>query len=182
VRFGRKETLMRRLLMIAALLLALGGCDGGDDGNSGGNPAGPSPGGGTGSPTNGTMTARIDGGAWTATAVVGGGYSGGLLTVVGGDTASQTIGFALLASGPGTYSTTQPNGLNFSLTIPSAGQSVAPLWVSLITQAGSSGTVTITSLSATGASGTFSFVATAVPGTPATGSKNVTEGAFNVRF
>jgi hypothetical protein len=128
------------------------------------------------------MTARIDGGAWTATAVVGGTYTGGILSIAGGDSASQTIGFALSVSGPGTYSITNLNGLNFVLTIPTAGQSVAPVWLSVITQAGSSGTLTINSLSTTGASGTFAFVGTAVSGTPATGSRNVTEGTFNVRF
>jgi hypothetical protein len=165
------------------LLFAFAGCGGGDDGdgNSGGNPAGPS-GGGSGGPTNGTLTARIDGVTWTATAVVGGTYTGGVLSVAGSDPASQAIGFALSVSGPGTYSITNLNGLNFVLTIPTAGQSIAPVWLSLITQAGSSGTLTINSLSATGASGTFSFVATAAPGTPATGSKNVTEGVFTVRF
>jgi hypothetical protein len=173
---------MRRLLTVAALLLALGGCGGGDgDGDSGGNPAGPGAG-GAGTNTNGTMTARIDGAAWTANAVVGGAYTGGVLTVSGVDSANRTIGFAVVTNGPGTSSTSGAGGLNFVYTTPTAGQSVAPTWTALITQAGSSGTLTIASLSATTASGTFSFLATAVSGTPATGSRNVTEGAFTVRF
>ena len=45
-----------------------------------------------------------------------------------------------------------------------------------------SGQLNITSFTTTGASGTFTFTAVAMPGTPATGSKLITDGVFNVRF
>jgi len=50
------------------------------------------------------------------------------------------------------------------------------------TVAGGSGTLVITTFSATSASGTFSFVAPAIASTGATASKTVTNGTFNVTF
>ena len=45
-----------------------------------------------------------------------------------------------------------------------------------------SGSVTLTSISATGAAGTFSFVVPPTAFSGAIGNKTVTEGAFNVTF
>jgi hypothetical protein len=47
---------------------------------------------------------------------------------------------------------------------------------------GGTGTLVISSFTATGASGTFSFVAAATSSTGATGTKTVTNGTFNVTF
>ena len=52
-------------------------------------------------------------------------------------------------------------------------------WTSI--GAGSSGTITLTTLTTTGASGTFSFNLLPL-GAPATGTKVVTNGVFNVTF
>ncbi len=47
---------------------------------------------------------------------------------------------------------------------------------------GGTGTITVSTLTASGASGTFSFTGQALPGTGATGTVTVTDGKFNVTF
>jgi hypothetical protein len=51
-----------------------------------------------------------------------------------------------------------------------------------VTPVGGSGTITITSISATGASGTFSGTLVAQAGSGASGNKVITNGAFTVTF
>ena len=65
------------------------------------------------------------------------------------------------------------NGANGLLTIGGS-----QLWAANAIQG--SGTITVTTLSATGASGTFSF--NLVADAPATGTKTITNGAFNITF
>ncbi len=47
---------------------------------------------------------------------------------------------------------------------------------------GGTGTITVSTLTASGASGTFNFTGQAIPGTGATGTAAVTNGKFNVSF
>jgi hypothetical protein len=92
----------------------------------------------------------------------------------------QAVGvFAIGVSGPGTYSTGRPESMAGVFTTAHLG--VVSIW-SAGTHQSDSGTLTINTLTATGASGTFSFVAVADLTTAATGTKTVTNGAFNVRF
>lgn len=122
------------------------------------------------------MTFRVDGTAHTASSITAG-MANGILSIAGTDSSKiTTLSFAITptAAGTGTYTLGPLNAANASIIVgnPAAG------W-----QAGvgiGSGTVTITSLTASNAVGTFSFTLTAVPGTGATGTKNVTEGVFNV--
>jgi hypothetical protein len=171
---------MRRLIAIAMVLLALNACGDSD------NPAAPSGGGGDtgGGPVglaNGSMSARIDGAAWNANFSIVGGYSQGILAIAGGDSAQQTIAFGVAANGPGTFSTAALSNVNFTLATVAPGGTVAATWTAVTGLPGTSGTVTITSLSSTTAVGTFSFSATPTSG-PATGTKTITDGTFNVRF
>lgn len=124
------------------------------------------------------MSFKVDGVTTTATSVTAT-FANGIMTV-GATNATQntTLGFALSpnVSGPGTYPFGPLSSANALIFIgnPAAG------W-----QAGvgiGSGTIIITTISATAATGTFSFSLVAVPGTGATGTKAITDGTFNVTF
>lgn len=133
--------------------------------------------GGTGPAQNlpqGSMSARIDGANWAASAGLAGTWSGGILSIAGTDAASQTLGFATFASGPGTYTIAGTVGTNALLTIGATGTG----WSAVSTRG--SGTITVNSITATGAAGTFSFVL--VPATGTGSNKNITEGRFDVKF
>ena len=131
---------------------------------------------------NGSMSAKINGSNWTANAAIAATFSQGLLSIAGTDTENRTIGFGTIVNAaPTTQSIPTAIGLNFILTIATNAQQVQA-FQAVLTLPGSSGTLTVNTLSATGASGTFSFVSVAVPGTAATGTRNVTDGTFNVTF
>lgn len=119
------------------------------------------------------MTATIDGGSFSAVAIAAA-YSGGIMGLGGTDSQGRTIGIGGQITAPGTYPIGPTSSANFSLTIGSAS------WQAAITVG--SGTLTVTSISATGAKGTFQFVAGPVPGTTSSGNRNVTQGAFDVTF
>ena len=141
-----------------ALVLAMGGCST--------QPTAPQP-------TNGSMTARIDGTNFTATAIAAT-YTNGILGLGGTDSQGRTIGIGGQVPGPGTFTVGVTSPANFSVTIAGAGWQAA---ISL-----GSGSFTVTSISAAGAKGTFQFTAGPVPGTAATGNKVVTAGGFDVQF
>lgn len=129
---------------------------------------------GPGQPVNGSMTAKIDGGNWSASVAVAATYTGNILAIAGTDGNGRTIGFATVASAPGTTSIATTVGANASLTIGanawSAGSTIG------------SGTMVITALTTTGARGTFQFVLSPVASSGATGTRNITEGTFDVTF
>ncbi len=129
---------------------------------------------GTSSPkplANGSMRATIDGTAWSATPSVTASNRGGVIGV-GGTDATQTIAFALAANVPGTYVLGPLNPANCELTTTGG-----VVW----TAAGNvgSGTITITSLTATDVAGTFSFTLVRAGGGA---SKTVTNGAFDIKL
>lgn len=123
---------------------------------------------------NGSFSAKIDGSAFRATVAIAATYSGGVLAVAGSDGQGRTIGFAGQVAAPGTFTVGPTSPTNFSLVTGSAG------WQAAITLG--SGSLTVTSISATGAKGTFQFTAGPLAGTGATGNKVVTEGEFDVTF
>jgi hypothetical protein len=86
----------------------------------------------------------------------------------------QIIGMATLAGGPGAYPLTLQNGANGLLTIGGT-----QLWTANAVTGGG-GMITLTTLTATGVSGTFSFEM--APQAPATGTKSITNGVFNITF
>ncbi len=127
---------------------------------------------------HGSMSATIGGTRWDASATLLATQQIGIVAVAGADAFSNytTVSFAVPAT-VGTYQvgllTVANASVDFNTT---TGDSK---WTSIL--AGSSGTVTLATLTATGATGTFSF--SLVPlGAPATGTKVVTNGVFNVTF
>ncbi|MCC7009738.1 MAG: hypothetical protein IT184_13095 [Acidobacteria bacterium] len=163
--------LVRRLLrgtLAAAAIASLSGCG---DGNS---PT--SPGGGSA-----TITAIVDGQAWASAAAARAETDqAGRLTIVGsrtaglaGDTLTIVVGYV---TGPGTY----PLGVNHISTsggIATFSQGTTS-WNTPLS--GASGSITISSLTAARVAGTFQFTATATA--PATGTKTISSGTFDVPF
>jgi hypothetical protein len=169
----RPRRLLASLGASAGLLLAAAAC-GGD------TPSGPGAG-----DDDSPMTAKIDGVVWAADpryvsqAVVH--NAPGIYVISGSKFLTSTNVLTILLTlynvrGPGTY----PLGVGanvvggtgiVSISETSAGWST-PL-------SGASGTVTITTLTATRIVGTFDFTATPISG-PSTGTKTVTEGRFDL--
>jgi hypothetical protein len=136
--------------------------------------------GGSGSLQNGSMSATVNGSAFTATSLttfttLGNGVLPATLTVSGGS-GTRVIAFSLVGSGVGTF-TVAAADVNVVIT-EGAGQS----WQGILSAAGSSGTFTLTTWTANRAVGTFSVTATPTPGTGASGNRTVTNGRFDVTF
>jgi hypothetical protein len=137
--------------------------------------------GGSGSLQNGSMSATVDGNAFTATSLttfntLGGSVSPAVLTATGAS-GTRTIAFSLSGTGIGTFSV-GAGDVNFVIAEGLAGQS----WQGITGAAGSSGTVTLTIWTPSRAVGTFSVMATPTPGTGASGNRVVTNGRFDLTF
>jgi hypothetical protein len=169
---------MRKTLTL--FLCSLAAC-GGDSSTTG-------PIGGT---TSGTFTATIDGQAWVSTTnQTAGGSSAanaipGTVTLIGTKVVSATnyttITLALgYLSGPGTY----PLGVSQGTTAGGSGIVFATQGTSIGTWStnltGNAGTVTITSLTSTRIVGTVQFTAPPQSFTTTTGTRVVTNGAFDL--
>jgi hypothetical protein len=165
------------LLIAAPLLLTAAACGSSTTPSTGGSGV---VSGCSGAHASGSMTAQINGTAWTAVCISASSFTGNVLSLGGSDnatnaTVAQIIAMATTATGPGTFPIGPlpiTNGANGLLTIN------AQIWSASATQG--SGTITITTLNSTGTSGTFSFNLVAVP--PATGTKTITNGTFNITF
>jgi hypothetical protein len=156
-------TRMARLL-IATLAFTLA-C--GDD-----SPTDPNGGGGT-------LTADVSGTAFSATVVVANMVDDYLVitatqSVGGSNTRSITINVANV-DGEDSYDLT---AFGNSGTYAELNNSIASSWLTAVTQG--SGSINITSITSTTIAGTFSFIAPANTISPATGTKTVTSGTFNV--
>lgn len=159
---------MRRLLAaVSALLLATAAC------SSKSNVTGPK----NTSLPHGSMSATIDGTSFVATRGLSVTYNQGILAAAGVDDSNNTLAFAVYASGPGTYPIGITSPTNAIYTMASSG---SKSWQAASTLG--SGSVTVTTLTATGATGTFSFTLVANGGSGASGNKVVTNGAFNLTF
>ena len=129
-------------------------------------------------PSNGTMTAQIDGAGWAANTIVAT-YPSGILAIAGTDTQGRTIGFAVgPTTTPGTYPVALTSGVNASLAIIVG--STAQSWQAV--QNSGSGSVTLTAISANRATGIFQFTVVPVAGTGAAGTRSITQGAFDVTY
>jgi hypothetical protein len=148
-------------LVVPILMLLLAAC-GSDE------PTGPA------TLANGTYRAKIDGAQFNAisAAVVGG--AGGLYSLGGGNAAGQTIGFAWVDAGPGTYPIGNP--ASTIATHTASGQT----WSASVAKG--SGSIVVTTSTAGRVAGTFSFVLQADAGSGATGSRTVTEGSFDLTY
>lgn len=134
-------------------------------------------GGGSGTPTgpgNGSMTAQVDGTAWRASQGVAATRAAGFVGVGGSASDASTISFAFPDTGPGSFTVASPNGTN--ATYVKSGQG----WTAAF-GGGGSGTITVTTLTASRVAGTFSFTAPGVVG-GASGNKTVTNGSFDISF
>jgi len=180
----------KQWLCVVAVASALAACSGAptdpSDGGSGGSGGSGGGGGqslscpqylGTAIRAQGTMTASINGVAWTADCIAVLGNTSSILSIGAADlatgTAFQTVGFATGNRIVGTQSTAPLSTLG--------GRLVQGLNGWFAEGAQGSGTLTFTAITNNSATGTFTFVMLPVPGGPATGTKNVT-GSFNLTF
>ncbi len=173
--------MMCRTALAMALLMATVACGGDNPAGASGNPSNGSGGSGSGS-NRGTVTAVVDGVAYTGSANAAS-LTNGTLNVASNNAAlTVSVNFARTAAAVGTSTVGLASPLTLNV-ITTTGSAVNGSWTAA---AGSgSGTLTIATLTATGASGTFTFTAVPVPGVGgagATGNKVVTNGAFNVTF
>jgi hypothetical protein len=132
-----------------------------------------------GNGATGSISAQINGVSWAAVCVKAATFFNGIVSFAGSDNVTnvanaEVIGIATQAGGPGTFPISLSNGANAQLTIGGT-----QLWEANAVLGGS-GTITLTTLTATGTSGTFSFDLIAVP--PGTGTKSITNGVFNLTF
>jgi hypothetical protein len=145
--------------------------------------------------SNGSLSAQIDGIAWSASCVRAANSVDLRYIEVFGDAAdgTQRMSFRVYATQPGTYLLGGPEpapvgmGSSASLNVgcqsrlsPCSAWFVAPCCGQ--PDGNGSGTIAISDLTGTSASGTFSFNLVANRGTGATGARLVTNGRFNVRF
>jgi len=142
-------------LMVMACAATIVGCSGSSDSTD----------------TSAPMSAKINGVAWAAIGQPAFTYSANALSVAAFDL-TYTITFSITGiTAPGTYSIgTQPVVLFIVSKAPSSG------WNTF--GAGATGTLTVTTFTATHVAGTFSF--SAVPQNGTTGAMVVTQGAFDI--
>jgi hypothetical protein len=135
----------------------------------------------------GSMIARINGAAWTATCITTASFSGGIISL-GATDGAQSIGLSVTFLGLGDYTmtpldpTNPPKQLMLASGLVNLVPTSAASWTANSGTPGSSGTLTLTSSTTTAVTGTFSFTAVATPGTGAAGTKVVTNGGFNITF
>ena len=155
-------------------------------GSSIANPVGPSL-------PNRSMSAVVDGVPWHANLFVGGfgGASVGMLGINGiwsstgdaGPSQRKTMSLTVAASSVGTFTIADGSVISMSFhegPYPSVGgpTSQPPSWFASSVGGVGSGTITITMYSQSRVTGTFSFVGE--PGSPATGTRTITDGKFDV--
>lgn len=161
---------VKRLALIAALA-ATTAC--------GGSNSTTSPSGGGQASGKGTITATIDGVAYTGTISSATIQSSGLLNIASNSAdLTRSINFAVQPAAVGTFSGAS-SAIQLNV-ITMSNNTVTGSWLTSLNFG--SGSLTISSLSSTGVSGTFAF--TAVPATPTTPAANkvVTNGTFTATF
>ena len=150
------------------------GSNGGTTGTGG---TGGSGGGGGGTaPNHGTLTAVIDGVPYSGVVRTATSQSG-IFAAAAMNDANVGFGIGALAV-PGTTAISATSPTNALLT---AGTGV-PAMSWFASTSGGSGTLTISTITATGATGTFQFTMPPTPGTGASGTRSVTNGTFSVTF
>lgn len=153
---------MERLVsraMVVVVAVGLTAC-GGDD------PASPDVG-------TGSVTATVDGSAWTASFIQAINNSG-VVGVGASGPSGITIGFGFVNAGPGSYDVTTSSGASGTVS-----EGIGNVWTA--NSGFGSGTIVVTSIDTNGMSGTFSFTAALSAGTGAA-TRSVTNGSFDVSF
>ena len=155
-------TVFTRLLTAAVLCSTLTAC--GDDGtNNGGD-------------DDNTVTASIDGVAFSGTVAIQATYNSSVLSIGAVGANQRQINIVIpSATATGNYDlgAGRPGVVTVTFGVQSS-------WTT--TLAGGTGTVAVAAISASGARGTFSFTAVPAAGTGSVGNKVVTNGAFDVKF
>jgi hypothetical protein len=179
------ETMLWRRGAVAGLLVLTIACGGGNPASPSGG-SGSSSGGGSGSgggtSGKGTLTAVVDGVAYTGIVNAATNVNDTINIASNTTDLTRSISFAVRPAAVGTTSTSLGGALTFGF-IASNGTTVTGAWGA----AGNlgSGTLTITTLTSTSVSGSFSFTAVPAPGASAqgaTGTKTVTSGSFTAQF
>lgn len=162
----------RRVALTGALALALATACGGDKASTTTEPTG----GTTGTVTNGTFRATINGTSWSANGAVGvSRTTTNNIVAVAAVSPTYTIAFGISQlTAPGTFSL-NAGQLNLANVSAAAGQS----WSTVA--AGGTGSIVITTFTANRIAGTFSFTAAALSG-GATGTISITNGSFDVTY
>jgi hypothetical protein len=131
-------------------------------------------------PDSAAFTATIDGTAWRAAGTQGAiqvTRAGQFIVIAGSSTDLVAVSFTLpLVSQPGTHSLVPPGPYHGQVMTHPGGRT----WLSSL--AGGSGSVTVTTITESRIAGTFQFHAIAVQGTPASGTRQVTNGRFDLSF
>lgn len=140
-----------------------------------------SSGGGGSTSGKGTLTATVDGVAYTGVINAATLTNGNLNITSNNSALTLSVNFATSGAAVGTTSINAASPMQMQV-ITTNGSTVTGVWFA--SAVGGSGTLTISSLSATGVSGTFSFVAVASPTSPlpVAGTKTVTGGTFSATF
>jgi hypothetical protein len=164
---GRAAARQMKTLALIALAMLVAAC--------GGDATGPAV------LTGGTMSATVDGAAWTANTSVGAARNGQFIGLAGvsGMGGSQTTISMGFPDALGTFTATTAVGINANFSVAGTGALWQALGIGAIV---GSITVTVTELTAERVRGTFSFTAPPVASTVATGTKTVTSGSFDARF
>jgi hypothetical protein len=124
-----------------------------------------------------TMTASVAGAAWNGSLAVQASRAGNVFSVSGTNGTYQIQLTVPNVTATGTYNFGPGNAGIAQVVQVTAGFAA---WTSALV--GGTGTLTIATLTAEGATGTFTFNGIASPGTPATGTRAVTNGSFEVSF
>jgi hypothetical protein len=134
----------------------------------------------TGPADGGPMSAIIDGARWSASSSAGAIQvvrTDQFIVVAGSSIDLVAISFSIPnVTGPGTHPVVPPSPYSAFVNEQFGERS----WISSLP--GGTGSVTVTSVSATRIAGTFQFEAVPVPNTAATGKRVVTDGRFDVEF
>jgi hypothetical protein len=155
--FFAEATVRTTSFLLGAILAATVAC--GDD-----DPA---------SPTPNSMSATLDGAAWTA-ATLDASYFSNVIEISGVNAAGVVIVIAAAnVTGAGTYSVAPGNTHGALANVITDGPA---FWAS--NQPGGSGSITFSSITESAVIGTFSFVAVGIEG--AAGTRTVTNGRFNI--
>jgi hypothetical protein len=160
-------------------VLAMAACGGATSSPT--NPSTPAPAAPAGT-HRGTMSATVDGSRWDAVVISAAAIQGGVLRIAGQNSMTAPFVALGLAVPPavGTYSVGPTTTASVAGSLDQAGTGVPTLQWNADGGAGS-GTITLSTLTSTGASGTFSFNLVHIV-TASTGTRAITNGAFNITF